>query len=380
MIPPDVQEFTTEGERRFYTFLKTTAKPDSQYIAWYTPDIHNREPDFILFSHKAGLIIFEVKDWVCKQFQEANPRSFILNIGGRTESKKNPYQQAREYLASLMDKIKADGRLVSQNPDHFGNPKIPLSCGVVFPNITRHEYLDRQLDKIIHPDRVFFWDDLHAESPLYADTTGKSFSDMLQSKFPPPFTFSLTGKDLNSLKTLLFPEIKIELPARHHTHAYAEQHERLRMLDSNQEAIARKFDSGHRIIIGPSGSGKTIILVHKAVFLKRYNPRIKTILFVCYNITLVNYIKRLLADKGVALGQDGVEVMHFFELCGKLLNEKIHYEREDQSYYETVTALALDRIKDTGTRYDAILIDEAQDFSDDMIRVVILSPKFWTTP
>jgi len=28
--------------------------------------------------------------------------------------------------------------------------------------------------------------------------------------------------------------------------------------------MARKFESGHRIISGPSGSGKTLILVHKA--------------------------------------------------------------------------------------------------------------------
>jgi hypothetical protein len=35
--------------------------PHNDYIAWYTPDINGKEPDFILFSRQSGLIIFEVK-------------------------------------------------------------------------------------------------------------------------------------------------------------------------------------------------------------------------------------------------------------------------------------------------------------------------------
>ncbi len=75
------------------------------------------------------------------------------------------------------------------------------------------------------------------------------------------------------------------------------------MLDHNQEAIARKIDGGHRIITGPSGSGKTLVLVHRAALLMQQNHSVKRILFVCYNITLVNFIKRLLAEKKVPSGQ-----------------------------------------------------------------------------
>jgi len=46
MIPQDIQEFKTEGERRFYRFLKVVAKPDSQYIAWYLPDIDEKISDY----------------------------------------------------------------------------------------------------------------------------------------------------------------------------------------------------------------------------------------------------------------------------------------------------------------------------------------------
>ena len=56
-------------------------------------------------------------------------------MGDRHESRKNPLQQAREYLQSVMDRIREDGRLVSRDPEHYGKPKIPIGVGVVFPNI-----------------------------------------------------------------------------------------------------------------------------------------------------------------------------------------------------------------------------------------------------
>jgi hypothetical protein len=92
MIPENVEAFTTEGEKQFYKFLESVAKPDSRYITWYTPDIKGKEPDFILFSQEVGLVIFEVKDWVLEQIREANPQYFRLEIGNEIESRKNPFQ------------------------------------------------------------------------------------------------------------------------------------------------------------------------------------------------------------------------------------------------------------------------------------------------
>ena len=51
MIPDSIGEFTTEGERKFYRFLESVAKPDNKYTAWYSPDIEGMEPDFILFCN-----------------------------------------------------------------------------------------------------------------------------------------------------------------------------------------------------------------------------------------------------------------------------------------------------------------------------------------
>jgi len=345
MIPDHIDEFETDGERQFYKFLETVAKPDSQYISWYLPDIKGREPDFLLFSDKVGLIIFEVKDWALDQIQEANPKYFILDMDGKTESRKNPFQQARGYFLNLMDTIKEDGQLVTKEPHYHGNPKIPIDYGVIFPNINKYEYTQKGLERITGVDKIFFWDDLHPSSDICSDTTGRCFLEALQKMFKPRFNFKIGRKELDHLRQLIFPTVRIELPQRDAVHEYEEQVRRLKILDTNQEALARKYEGGHRIISGPSGSGKTLILVHKAAFLKQYNPAIKNILFVCYNITLVNYIKRLLSRKKVGLGEDGVEVYHFYELCSKILGEEVHYEKEDNEYYEVVVTETLSRLK-----------------------------------
>lgn len=370
MIPSDVGQFKTDGERQFYKFLERVARPDNRYLSWYLPDIKGREPDFLLFSDEVGLVIFEVKDWALDQIREADPQYFVLDIGGKVEKRRNPLHQAREYFTDVMNRIKEDGYLLSSDPRFKGKVKIPVNCGVVFPNINKYEYKQKELHKVIDTDKIFFCDDLHPASDHWADPSGRCFLDALRKMFVPQFSFQVTGRDLEHLKGMLFPVIRLELPDRGASNKREEDKRRLKVLDHNQEALARKIEGGHRVITGPSGCGKTLILVHRAALLKQYNPDIKNILFVCYNITLVNYIRRLLSDKKAPLGEGGVEVMHFFELCSRILGEKVRYEKEDQAYFDTVVQMALEKAGDGKPQYDAIMIDEGQDFSDDMFKVV----------
>jgi hypothetical protein len=370
MIPSDIERFNTPGEEIFYNFLKTYAKPDTRYIAWYTPEINDNEPDFILFSPDAGLIIFEVKDWVIDQIQEADQEHFSIVNGGRVEKRANPYKQAKRYLNILMNKIKGDRRLVSTEPEHSGKPKVPVNRGVVFPNIYKDDF-EKKLRGVISADKIFFESDLSSYSPICGDTSGGEFTKAIARMFPPIFHVSITHGDLEHLKQLIFPSVRIRLPFRGPSKDYQKHLEHIAMLDHQQEVLARQFDAGHRVISGPSGCGKTLVLVHKAVFLKNYNPAIRSILFICFNITLGHYIKRLLAEKHIPMGPAGVEVYHFFELCAKITGETVHYEKEESDYYDTVVQLALDKIPETGLKYDAILIDEGQDFNEDMYKVML---------
>ena len=248
MIPNDVEEFTTPGEHKFYKFLEKVAKPDSQYISWYSPDIKGREPDFLLFCKDVGLIVFEVKDWAIDQIIDIELHKFKIAKGKREESHKNPLRQAKAYQYDIKDKIQKDGRLLEKNPKYKGKGKIPINHGAIFTNINKYDFIQKRYDEIVSIDKLFFWDDLHPLSNICTDTSGKCFRDTIKKKFPPLFPCRISQDELNYLKQLIYPKIKIELPVRGHSEKYTQRIRRLNILDHNQEAIARKLDGGHRII------------------------------------------------------------------------------------------------------------------------------------
>ncbi len=237
MIPANLEEFTTEGEGRFYRFLEKVAKPDSEFLCWYCPDINGREPDFVLFSPHTGLFIFEVKDWFLDHIQGANQQYIEISAGGQLERKKNPLRQAREYLNELKEKISADGHFVSRDPMHPGNISIPINYGVVFPNIARHEYSETACGDVISLDRILFWDDLHPQSEICRDISGECFLAKLRSMSPLRFAFSVNKSDMKRLRNVIFPEVRIELPERGGSASYLEHAQRLRQLDPLQEAM-----------------------------------------------------------------------------------------------------------------------------------------------
>jgi hypothetical protein len=55
MMPSDIGEFETEGEKAFYKFLEGVAKPDAHYLCWYLPEVNGKEPDFLLFCEEVGV-------------------------------------------------------------------------------------------------------------------------------------------------------------------------------------------------------------------------------------------------------------------------------------------------------------------------------------
>ena len=371
MIPDDIEEFSSDGEKLFYRFLAAVAKPDEQYLGWYAPDVNEAEPDFVLYNSEVGLVVFEVKDWLIDQIREATPKKFLVSFGAKERSCANPHEQARGYFFKIIDRLVKDGKLLSRDAATFGKPKIPISISVVLPNINKHEYQQRFGDEVIPIGKIFFWDDLNGYSELH-EPTGRRFAEFLRERFQPKFPCHLSTGELNHLRQLLYPAIRIQVVERGPDPCQQSHDMLVRLLDHQQEVIARKFDRGHRIVSGPSGSGKTLVLVHQAVFLQKYNPAVKRILFLCYNAALVNYLRRLLAMQGVPLGLQGVEVLTFYELCARLTGEEILHERQDLAYYDTVIDLALEQKVEPERMYDAILVDEGQDFSDRMLQVIMM--------
>lgn len=366
MFPDQIESFQNKGEKVFYRFIEHAAKPDTKYMCWYNPYINNKEPDFIIYCEDIGLLIIEVKGWMVNQISLINTEHVTLD----RSREKNPLKQARGYFLAVMDRLQSDGRLVYKDGYHHGELRIPISYGVAFPNITRREYEQYGIAKVIPSDRVFLWDELHPDSEMAKDASGRTLLDRLKASFPPLFKFNFNRADIDCLREILYPEVIMIKKPKRSDESREEEKQHAELLDRQQEAIARQIDTGHRILRGPSGSGKTLVLIHWAVNLLKFNPKVKRVLFVCYNVALVNYIKQLFAGKGVPIGTSGVEVLHFYELCSKIIGESVQYEKQDMNYYNLVVSEALDRTSGCSLQYDLILLDEGQDFSNDMLKVV----------
>lgn len=131
-------------------------------------------------------------------------------------------------------------------------------------------------------------------------------------------------------------------------------------LTAKFKAMAKPIP-GHRRVQGVAGSGKSFLIAHRAAALA--NEKLK-VLVVCYNITLRNYLTDLIEKCPIDFSWSYIRVVHFHQFIfdeaaslGITLNAK--KEREISLLIEKIN----NRLRSYAHGlYDAILIDEGQDF------------------
>ncbi len=367
-------EHATEGEKRVFRFLKEAARPDKDFICWYAPPIgaKGKEPDFVLFCRTLGILVLEVKDWSSQQIMSYTPDEFKIRVKEKIHKKRSPDKQAKGYVNALMEMLRDVPEFVSDMGPHAGGLKIPIGRMVIFPRIGRDEFFHRGLQWLIPMERAMVKEDLASDGQILCDETGGKFKQRISDAFPFRYT-GLAPKEIEKLRSLIWHEDQINLPLRKGTGKNWFQRE-VQALDEAQARLAKRLKSGHQIIKGPPGSGKTLVLVHRCCYIHQYHPQVKNILLVCYNIALVSYLKRLIQEKGIGVGKGGIHVSHYYELCSQILGEPVQYENEDNEYYDVIVEESISRVSKGESRldhYDAILIDEGQDFSNEMLKTLL---------
>ncbi|WP_342306510.1 AAA family ATPase [Methanolobus sp. ZRKC5] len=124
---------------------------------------------------------------------------------------------------------------------------------------------------------------------------------------------------------------------------------------------------------GVAGSGKTLVVACRAARLAELDKENK-ILIVSYNKTLVHYIKDMIKRTPFEFYTTQIVCTHFHGLCKDLLNE-LEYPKPKFFFLKCVVPAieyALKNASHTGLstdelKYDAILIDKAQDFKAEWI-------------
>ena len=119
-------------------------------------------------------------------------------------------------------------------------------------------------------------------------------------------------------------------------------------------------------LFGVAGSGKTLVLAYRAAKLLNQN---KKVLIICYNITLKHYIRQQIKKAALKFSWRNLHVDHFHGFTKKYALEKdIPYPfggGVKEELIEHINRVVECRKKDKNyRRYDAILMDEGQDFNE----------------
>jgi hypothetical protein len=364
----------TAGERRLAERLEH--KLDDDYLLWYDVPMgpRNAHPDFCVMHPRRGILVLEVKDWKLSTIQQADKQTWTIIPDGIPKTVINPLEQARQYAHQVVGALERDPQLVQPDGPHAGKLAFPWSYGVVFTNITRKQFEAAELQHAIEPHRVLCQDEM-------LESVG---AEELQSRLWDMFPYMMRGvmslPQLDRVRWIMFPQVRVphastgQTALFDDTDADAEMPSIMRVMDIQQEQLARSLGEGHRVIHGVAGSGKTMILGYRAEYLAQASTASsKPILILCFNEPLGVKLHSVMEAKGL---NSKVHVRHFHKWCRDQLvafGQTLPGQMGSQQYVEELVQRvigAVDRKQIPSGQYQAVLIDEGHDFAPEWLRLV----------
>ncbi|GAE34074.1 3'-5' exonuclease [Halalkalibacter akibai] len=379
-VPESIRTSATAGERILFRTLKNYLPDD--YIVYYEPEIQGFRPDFVVIGPDLGLIVLEVKDYTRNTLYQLNKDEWtIRDTSGDQHTVKSPLKQARDYAFKIADVLKKDKSLIQTEGKYQFQLKFPYGYGVVFTRLHQRQVIEDGLYTVIEPESMLTREQM---DPDHEDFSEEIFVEKLINMFKVPFRLreSLTYEDINTIRYYLFPEVRIGAEFKE-TVPYQDQlllslHD-IKTMDLHQENLAKQIGDKNRLIRGVAGSGKTLILASRAKMLAKDHPDWK-ILILCYNISLSQNIAQIVQAMSSEpenlfdfhFGENGLEtdvsvpeniIVRNFHQWLKL-DLKTSEKRMDQ-FIEL-----LEKGQAIAPKYDAILIDEGQDFEPNWLQLV----------
>ena len=163
-------------------------------------------------------------------------------------------------------------------------------------NISRKQFESTDLGEVLESHRVICQDEMADSVEMEA------FQKRLWDMFTVPGFGNLGLPQIDRVRWHMFPEIRLP-PNQGGLFDGVEAEsdalpDILRVMDLQQEQLARSLGEGHRVIHGVAGSGKTLILGYRAEYLAKVCT--KPILILCYNKALAKRLEHWMQEKGVA--------------------------------------------------------------------------------
>jgi hypothetical protein len=361
MIPQlsrdQLNAFPSRAEARFYEVCKKNLPDDIVVIYsanWIYRDQQGRlnegEADFTILSPRGGVLAVEVKGGGVS-FDAGSGIWHSLDKNGIEHKIKDPFKQASKERHALLDQITGHD-LWRQS----SGGRLTIGHAVFLPDIV-------DPTPLLGPDRkrelIGVNEDLQNIVRWYGRVT---------HFWHQPDDKTLGVKGVRLIEDILCKSIDIKPVLR----AEVEDTEQQRIrLTANQAKIFRTIGGRRRAVVsGGAGTGKTLLAIEKAKALASTGF---SVLLLCYN--------RPLADSlAIALeGEPLIQAQSYHQLCDSRIKQASQEGSDifkeaadaypgagDQHRFDVQMPYALALSADVlDERFDAVVVDEAQDFSDE---------------
>jgi superfamily I DNA/RNA helicase len=239
---------------------------------------------------------------------------------------------------------------------------------VVLSNITRKQFTDAGLGDAIEPHYVICKDEMEES------VDAEAFQQRLWDMFPHAFGSAMTLPQLDRVRWIMFPEVRVPPQGSlfDDSDVSAELPDIMRVMDLQQEQLARSLGDGHRVIHGVAGSGKTMILGYRAEYLaKASTDHSKPILVLCYNEPLAVKLAAIMEAKGLS---DRVHVRNFHKWCRQqLVAYGQNLPRQGPNMFDEMVDFVIRAVEHKqipSGQYMAVMIDEGHDFAPEWLKLV----------
>jgi hypothetical protein len=378
-IPDIIRSSATAGERLFFRTLKNYLPDD--YIVYYEPEILGKRPDFVIIGPELGIVVIEVKDYTKNTLLQVNHEEWhIVTSNGEQSVQKSPLKQARDNMFHVVDVLKRDKNLVQLEGKYKFQLKFPYGHGVVFTRLYSKDFIEEGLYSVIAPEFCLTRDEIDPDKESFSE---EILMEKILNMFVVPYRLRepLSFEDINAIRYHLFPEVRISAefkpPVPYQDQLLLSLHD-IKTMDLHQENLAKQIGDKNRLIRGVAGSGKTIILASRAKMLAKQHPDWK-ILILCYNISLSNSIQQMILHmlnepEDLFDFDFSTEKAENAENNKNILVRNFHsWLKNDLKIHERQIPVLLEKLKNKEAllpTYDAILIDEGQDFEADWLSLV----------
>jgi hypothetical protein len=352
-----LREMQSRAEARFYAACRDQLSDDFLVIYsanWLYRDgrgrINEGEADFTLVSPTLGILAVEVKGGGVN-YDPTSGAWHSVDRNGRSNPIKDPFKQASGERHALLDQINGHA-----NWRQFGGGRFTLGHAVVFPDI-------KDATPLLGPDRQRNIVGVNAD---LGDITG--WVGRVMHFWHQPIDTPLGARGVRVIEDILCSPIDVR-PVLRAAVDQAEAH-RIR-LTADQAKVLRIIGGRRRAVVsGGAGTGKTLLAVEKAKQLASHGL---SVLLLCYNRPLADFLALGLRDTSQ------IQAQNYHQLCDQRIRAATQAGRDvlieakqaypgtgDQHLFDVqlpfALALSAEVISD---RFDAVVVDEAQDFSNE---------------